>query len=367
MMLVQHYEAAIQRGEIEDDPEQRQVIVSMQRLADELSRTKRKWFSGFGKTSIQGLYIHGPVGVGKTYLVDMFYHYVDEKKKARFHFHHFMQQIDFKLRKIQGQKDPLKQIAKDLSSSVSLLCFDEFLVHDVAYAMILAELFQALESYGVILVISSNTKPDDLYLNGVQRDRFLPAIDIIKTHCEILTLPEKKDYRLGHQPLLDAYLYPLNAQTEQAMERQFLSLATDFEDHGLIRIQNRDIPYVKRAQQAIWFQFDVLCNLPRSQLDYLELAELFSHIFVSAIPRLTAHHTLQTIMFIHFIDVMYDRGINVVISAEVPVEGLYLEGEMKDTFKRTLSRLTEMQSVDYLSRHPRREINNIDAPCDLPR
>lgn len=359
MNLMKQYDEAIQRGEIDDEPKQRDILVHMQRLADELAASDQSWLGWIRKKSIKGLYIYGPVGVGKTYLVDLFYQSVEEEKKARFHFHHFMQQIDFKLRKLQGQKDPLRQIAREIAKSIRLLCFDEFLVHDVAYAMILAELFQALNSHGVILVISSNTRPDDLYLNGVQRDRFLPAIAIIKNDCEVLKLPVKKDYRMGHQPLLDAYLYPLNVQTAQAMERQFLLLAKNMENNGFITVQNREIPYIKYGDQSIWFSFDIICNLPRSQLDYLEIADRFNNIFVSDIPRLTVNHTLQAIMFIHFIDVMYDRGIKIIISAEVPIEELYTQGEMKDTFKRTLSRLMEMQSVDYLSRHPRRTVQNM--------
>ncbi|KTD34915.1 ATPase N2B (nucleotide (GTP) binding protein) [Legionella moravica] len=359
MNLMKQYEAAIQRGEIEDDLNQREILIHMQLLADELTQDSKSWFQWPRKRSIKGLYLYGPVGVGKTYLVDLFYQYIDEKKKARFHFHHFMQQIDYKLRQFQGRRDPLRHIAKEIAQSTRLLCFDEFLVHDVAYAMILAELFQALNTHGVILVISSNTSPDDLYLNGVHRERFLPAIEIIKNNCEVLKIPEKKDYRIGHQPLLDAYLYPLNDQTEHAMEQQFRLLVKEYTLNGSIVIQSRDIPYLKHGSQTIWFSFDVICNLPRSQLDYLELAEQFNTIFVSGIPCLTVNHTLQTIMFIHFIDVMYDRGINIIMSAEVPVEELYVQGEMKDTFKRTLSRLMEMQSVDYLARHPRRIVQNM--------
>lgn len=358
MTLLARYAAAIQRGEINDDPSQRELLVHMQRLADELAEPV-SWFSWGRKNTIKGLYIYGPVGVGKTYLVDMFYQYVAEEKKARFHFHHFMQQIDFKLRQLQGQKDPLRYIAKEISRSTRLLCFDEFLVHDVAYAMILAELFLALQNHGVILVISSNTKPDDLYLNGVQRDRFLPAIALIKKECEVIYLNINRDYRMGHKPLLDAYLYPLNVHTAEVMTRQFTSLAHDIKTDGFITVQNRDIAYFKCGARAIWFTFDVLCNPPRSQLDYLEMAERFDTIFVSGIPCLTENHTLQTIMFIHFIDVMYDRGIKIVISAAVPIDALYVKGEMKDTFKRTLSRLVEMQSVDYLSRHPRRIVQDM--------
>ena len=359
MILATYYDAAIQRGEIDNDPLQRELLVHMQRLADELQKPEPSWFSWSKKKAIQGLYVYGPVGVGKTYLVDLFYECVEEKKKARFHFHHFMQQIDAQLRRLQGQKDPLRIIAKNVAQSIRLLCFDEFLVHDVAYAMILAELLKALHAQGVILVISSNTKPDDLYLNGPHRARFLPAIALIKNNCDVFFLNEDRDYRMGRQPLLEAYLYPLNERTAKTMEQQFILLAKDIKKNGCINIQTRDIPYIQCDQKSIWFAFDVLCNLPRSQLDYLEIADLFDHVFISGIPGLTENHTAQTIMFIHLIDVMYDRGINIIIAAAVPLEELYIKGEMKETFKRTLSRLMEMQSVDYLSRHPRRMVENI--------
>ena len=359
MSLMLHYEAAIHRGEINDDPLQREILEQMERLAADLHKVNSSWCLRLCKQQIKGLYVYGPVGAGKTYLVDLFYQHIEESKKARFHFHHFMQQVDAQLRQLQGQKNPLQLIAKKLAKSVRVLCFDEFLVHDVAYAMILAELLQAIIAQGVILVISSNTPPDDLYLNGVHRVRFLPAIAAIKKNCDVLNLKELRDYRVGREPLLDAYLYPLNGHTQQEMDRQFTFLAPVFTENGVIRIQNRDIPYLKCAEKSIWFSFDVLCNLPRSQLDYLEIADKFDTIFVSDIPVLTEGHTLQTIMLIHFIDVMYDRGVNIIISAAVPVEELYVKGEMAETFKRTLSRLKEMKSVDYLARHPKREVQII--------
>ncbi|KGP62641.1 ATPase [Legionella norrlandica] len=359
MSLITYYEAAIRAGEINDESAQREILAHMQRLVEDLKKPESSWFRWKKKPPVSGLYIYGPVGVGKTYLVDLLYQYVEEENKARFHFHHFMQQIDSQLRRVQGKKNPLLYIAKEIAKSTRLLCFDEFLVHDVAYAMILAELLQALYKHGVVLVISSNTQPDDLYLNGVHRERFIPAIEIIKRNCEVLNLNLKRDYRLGRQPLLESYFYPLNEQTQEAMEKQF-ALTTQEEDRkGFITVQNRDIPYVKYGVRSIWFAFDVICNFPRSQLDYLEIADRFDNVFISGIHKLTENHTAQVIMFIHFIDIMYDRGIKVIVSADVSVEKLYTNGEMKETFKRTLSRLIEMQSVDYLSRHPHRLIKGM--------
>lgn len=359
MKVSTFYQEAIDKGEITDDPRQREILVHMQRLTDQLEKDRHSWFSWIPKHQIKGLYIYGSVGVGKTYLIDMFFEHLPERKKARFHFHHFMQQIDSKLRKLQGKKDPLRQIAKDLAKTTRVLCFDEFLVHDVAYAMILAELLQALIHHGVILIISSNTAPDDLYLNGVQRARFLPAIALLKKHSEVLYLSEKRDYRLGRTAQIEAYLMPLTQKTQQLMEEQYRLLAPQTTEQGFIRVQTRDIPYLRCAEKVIWFDFNVLCNLPRSQLDYLEIAERFDTVFLSNIPALTEKHTAQAIMFVYLIDVLYDRGVNIVISAAVPVDKLYEAGEMKTTFERTKSRLMEMQSVDYLSRHPRRIVQDM--------
>jgi cell division protein ZapE len=354
MNLMTQYDAAIATGEIQNDILQREIIIHMQELADALNQPKSSWFRWRNSNPVKGLYVYGPVGAGKTYLVDLFFQHLEEPKKARYHFHHFMQQIDAQLRKVQGQKDPLRLIAKHIAKTTRVLCFDEFLVHDVAYAMILTELLQALIAEQVVIVISSNTPPEDLYRNGVQRDRFLPAIALIKQYCDVLKLDEPKDYRLGRESLVDAYLYPLNAATQQKMVEQFDLLAEDTREIGVILVQNREIPFVKCAKKSIWFDFNVVCNLPRSQLDYLEIADRFDHVFVSNVPQLTESNTTQTIMLVHFIDVMYDRGIKVILSAAVPVEALYLKGEMASTFQRTLSRLIEMQSADYIKRHPRR-------------
>lgn len=359
MNLLQYYVSAVEKGDIIDDPLQREILTPMQRLEEELKKSSSSWFGWAHKQLIRGVYLYGPVGVGKTFLIDLFYQHLKGTQKARFHFHHFMQQIDTQLRRLQGNKDPLQLIAREIAKKTRIIFFDEFLVHDVAHAMILAELLQALMNQGVILVFTSNTRPDDLYLNGVQRARFLPAIALIKKDCDVLFLNENRDYRLGREPLLDAYLHPLNVYTHEIMEAQFAQLAQEIEHQGVITIQNRVIPYFKCSDKSIWFDFDTLCNLPRSQLDYLELAQKFDHLFLSNIPLLTEHHTSQAILFIHLIDVMYDTGVNVIVSAAGPVEELYVKGEMCHTFKRTLSRLIEMQSQDYLGRHPRRMLQNI--------
>lgn len=355
MMLMRHYEEAIFQGKIKDDKAQRQVINSMQRLANELQLPDHGWFNWLFKIPQPiGIYIQGAVGVGKTYLMDLFYEQVTEQKKARVHFHHFMQQIDSELRARQGQKDPLRLIAAKLAKTIRLLCFDEFLVNDVAHALILAELLKALFARGIVLVITSNTMPDELYLHGLQRAQFLPAIALLKTHCELICLRERRDYRLGRKLLPTAYLYPLNPDTERRLQTEFYALAQQIQEGGFLIIQNRQVPIVRCTERAVWFEFEVICNSPRSQLDYLEIARRFDTIFLANIPILKAEDTVYAILFIYFIDVMYDQGVRVVISAEVALDKLYCTGEMSSAFKRTQSRLNEMQSIDYLLRHPKR-------------
>jgi len=277
----------------------------------------------------------------------MFYHNVAERDKYRVHFHQFMQQVDSQLRRLQGHSDPLQCIAENLAKTTRLLCLDEFLVQDIATAMVLAELIKHLFAHGMVVVITSNTRPDDLYMNGLQRVRFLPAIELIKEHCDVIDLTEHRDYRLGRTPVAKAYLCPLNEATQAIMAAQFNILAKTGYDKGILTVQGRDIPTIKRTQHAVWFAFDVICHLPRSQLDYLEIAQRFHTIFVSNIPVLTTKDTVGALLFTHFIDVMYDNRTQVILSAAAPIDELYIEGEVLTAFKRTKSRLQEMQSVDY--------------------
>ena len=348
MSLLDTYKASVMRAEIRDDALQRQVIPILQRIIDELASARRSWFR---KPRIKGLYLYGSVGVGKTYLMDLFYENIPTQQKSRFHFHHFMQYIDAELRARQGQKDPLRRIAAAFSKSTRVLCLDELLVQDVADAMILTELLHELFKHGVVLVVTANTAADDLYLNGPQRARFLPAIALLKTHCEVFFLNESIDYRLGHQPLFQAYCYPLDHAALASLTEQFKALTFPHlvREDGVLTIQQRSIAFVKCSERVVWFRFDTICNIPRSSLDYLEIAENFDTVFVSDIPLLSADDTTHAVLLIRFIDVMYDRRIRVILSAEAPAAQLYPAGSMLASFQRTLSRLEEMQSIDYLA------------------
>ncbi|STX30050.1 ATPase N2B (nucleotide (GTP) binding protein) [Legionella beliardensis] len=361
MSLIANYDATIASGDIQDNPLQRQVLFHLDRLINDFALQKKSWFNWLKRDSFLGVYIYGPVGVGKTFLMDLFFESIPVEKKLRFHFHHFMQQIDTQLRQLQGIPNPLQRIANDIAKKAQLLCFDEFMVDDVAYAMILAELMQALFARKVILVATSNVAPDGLYRNGVQRARFLPAIAAIKKHCEVVHLGDNRDYRLGRELNLETYISPLGEAANNLLSKQFDFLAPNAQTYGIVTIQKREIPYIKLGNRTIWFDFKVICNLPRSQLDYLEIAERFDTVFVSDIPKLGEQDTVFAILLIHFIDVMYDQGIRLIASAAVPIDELYTQGEMSQAFKRTQSRLHEMQSIDYIKRHPRRAMSYLSS------
>jgi cell division protein ZapE len=349
--LLAYYEASVKASEMVDSPNQRQVLSQLQVITDavDASHTEKHWWQ-WRAQKIQGLYLHGPVGAGKTYLMNLFYAHLPEAHKERFHFHHFMQHVDEALRQHQGRANPLRKIAKKIVKEAHVLCLDELLVEDVADASILAELLDALFAEGMILVVTANTKPDDLYLDGLHRERFLPAIALLKQHCDIMCLDDKRDYRMGLDISPEAYFFPVNAAHEADMLAQFKMCAAGavLNEAGEVTVQHRKIACVREAGRAVWFDFDVICNLPRSQLDYLEIATRFEAVFVSHVPAIGANDPARAVLFIRFVDVMYDAGIRLVLLAEVPLEMIYVDGPMATMFERTLSRLREMQSPGYM-------------------
>lgn len=347
MSLTDQYESAIANGQIVDSPIQRQVLPSMEKLLEGLESKWRFWFRRRSENKVKGLYLYGPVGIGKTFLMDLLYRNIADRHKQRIHFHQFMQQIDGQLRRLQGHSDPLKAIANKLTKETHVLCLDEFLVMDIATAMVLTELIRYIFDFGMTVIMTSNTSPDDLYLNGLQRVRFLPTIALIKQHCEVIHLTGSIDYRLGRELSFQAYLFPLTTNNSERMSKQFDTLVSLDRDISPLSVQGRFIPYVKRSEKVIWFHFDDICNLPRSQLDYLEIANRFNTIFVDNIPQLTSKDTVRALLLTHFIDVMYDKKVRLVLLAEVDIDALYLSGEVSVAFRRTRSRLHEMQSESY--------------------
>lgn len=350
MSLLEKYSLAVQFNDIKDDPAQRRIVGFLDEILFKVNKYNA-WYFKFYPFKVKGLYIMGPVGAGKTYLMDLFYENLTTTHKARFHFHHFMQQIDKKLRQLQGTPNPIAMVVKQLAKQVKVLCLDEFLINDVAYAMILAALLKELFKRGITLVVTTNTEVDLLYKDGVGRERFLPAIGLIKKYCNIVTIYSENDYRLGRTEEIKTYFYPLNKKSEKLLEEQFQKIAQISDDCGEIYILNRPIKFIKAAQSTIWFKFEDICNIPRCQLDYLEIASKFDTVFISEIPVLSKKPTVQTLLFMHFIDVAYDRGMRLFLSAEVNADNLYIEGELLVPFARTVSRLQEMQSMDYLRRH----------------
>ncbi|MBA4695984.1 MAG: AFG1 family ATPase [Legionella sp.] len=354
-MLIDQYHADVDANIIQYDVQQVDILRTLQSLADAFTPVATPklniWQRWFGlKPRLKGVYLYGPVGRGKTYLMDLFYREVGTPHKQRLHFHTFIKSVDEQLRKKQGQKDPLKIIAKEWAATTRLLCLDEFLVQDVAQAMILAELVPALFEEGVTLVTTSNTMPDNLYENGMQRARFLPVITLLKQHCHVLSLVGKKDYRCEKITAGKTYWHPLNALNAQAFEEQFITLATQqglMQNQGTILIQNRLIPFIQRGERCIWFEFEVLCGIPRNTLDYLDITEQFDYIFLSNLPQLNPDNIVPALLLSQLIDVIYERRVHLVLLAAVPLENLYPKGKLLSMFERTHSRLQEMQSINY--------------------
>lgn len=361
MTILNTYETLLAQGDIEDDAQQRAIIVVFDKLIGTLQQQilPRKWWPWRKRSTpaVKGVYLFGSVGTGKTFLMDLFYQSLLDHKKARLHYHHFMQQVDVALRRLQGVSDPLREIARQLARSVRVLCLDEFLVQDVAQAMILAELLTAIFHEGIILVTTSNTPPQDLYRDGVQRERFLPAIALLESHCQVLSVQQVRDYRLEKHQYLETYFYPATPANNEQFVSQFENLEPEVaklaaEKNGKLCVQDRLITYIQCHGKTVWFDFQVLCNIPRSQLDYLELAERFTTFFLSNVPKLDTASSTLTVLFIQLIDVLYDQGIRLVIYADVALDALYVQGPMAAEFKRTYSRLKEMQSLEYRRRHP---------------
>ena len=351
MSLQYRYQQLIDAHAIKPDAQQQAVIEKMLPRYEVLiqvikSENKKNIFSRlFKKKSILGLYLWGEVGIGKTFLLDLFFDALPFLEKKRLHFHVFMRYIHEQLRILQGTENPLTALAKKIRSEAMVLCFDEMLVEDIADAMLLGDLLKHLFQEGVCLITTSNQKPDDLYLGGLQRQRFLPAIELIKKNTEVLHLLTKTDYRQQYLKEAGTYYFPLNAKAESALEKSFLVFAVEeVQDHAMITIQNRSIPSRKLSGKTVWFEFSVLCETARSALDFIELTERFDTILLSGVPELTQASTDVLLRFIRLIDVLYDAHTQLILSAAVPIKELYRGERYGFVFQRTASRLVEMGS-----------------------
>ncbi|QHE85808.1 cell division protein ZapE [Hydrogenophaga sp. BPS33] len=348
------YEAALRERGYTSDPAQERAVEALERCASEWTVYKRKRSNSLKKLFInpdipRGVYMYGGVGRGKSFLMECFFEAVPLRRKTRLHFHEFMREVHRELRDLQGQADPLDELGARIAKRYKLICFDEFHVADVTDAMILHRLLNALFKAGVGFVTTSNFHPDGLYPDGLHRNRILPAIELLKERLEVLSVDNGTDYRRRTLNHIQLYHCPLGPQTDAAMEEAFRALADVGDQDPVMHIEARQIQAVKRAGGVIWFDFRTLCGGPRSQNDYLEIASQFHTLMLSNVPQMAVRQASEARRFTWLVDVLYDRRVKLVMSAAVPPEELYVEGPMSHEFPRTVSRLTEMQSQEFLS------------------
>ncbi|MCP4884021.1 MAG: cell division protein ZapE, partial [Flavobacteriales bacterium] len=290
------------------------------------------------------------VGRGKTYMMDVFFHSLPFENKARMHFHRFMQRVHAELRQHEGKKNPLELVADSLASETKVLCFDEFFVSDITDAMILANLLEALFARGITLVATSNIEPENLYRNGLQRARFLPAIGLILQHCQVVNIDSGIDYRLRKLSQAGIFHFPLDAGAEKNLHQYFEHFADSSSvQETEITINNRQIKVEKEAQGVLFIAFSHLCESARSQFDYIEIAKLYHTVLLSDVRQMGAESDDAARRFIAMVDEFYERKVKLIISSEVSMEELYSTGRLTFEFERCCSRLKEMQSHEYLS------------------
>jgi cell division protein ZapE len=358
MSPLQYYQSQLKKRAIHEDSAQHKIVVLMDALYHQLkaqhsccASIKRdiQKLLALKQKPVRGLYLWGGVGRGKTYLMDILYNLYPYEDKARMHFHRFMQYVHHALNQHQGKKNPLKAVAKEFSKSVKLLCFDEFFVSDIADAMCLGNLLQHLMDYGVTLVATSNIYPDELYKNGLQREKFLPAIAALKRFTNVVELGGDKDWRLQQLATLKLYHYPLNTQAEAALQQSFAMFSSDGEKDKTISVIGREIKCRYVSNNIIWFDSTILLESARSALDYLEIARSFHTVLISNVTRMNEHKEDVARRFISLVDIFYERHVTLIISAEVDWPQLYQGRRHQFEFERTLSRLTHMQTQEYLA------------------
>ncbi len=348
------YEAALKERGYTSDPAQERAVDALERCALEWAEYKQRRSNSLKKLFVnpdipRGVYMHGGVGRGKSFLMECFFEAVPLKRKTRLHFHEFMREVHRELRELQGTVNPLDELGARIAKRHKLICFDEFHVADVTDAMILHRLLDALFKSGVGFVTTSNFHPDQLYPDGLHRDRILPAIALLKERLEVLSVDNGTDYRQRTLTHIQLYHCPLGPEADAAMEATFARLAEVGDQDPVMHIEARQIHALRRAGGVIWFDFRTLCGGPRSQNDYLEIATQFHTLMLSNVPQMSVRQASEARRFTWLVDVLYDRRVKFVMSAAVPPEELYLEGPMSHEFPRTVSRLSEMQSAEFLA------------------
>lgn len=360
------YQQALDAGEYQADAVQRQAVTQLDHIYQALQQTPavsapvgglrgkfNRWLGKSGETApqrpAQGLYMWGGVGRGKTWLMDMFFHSLPGDRKLRLHFHRFMLRVHEELTELQGQENPLEIIADGFKEQTDVLCFDEFFVSDITDAMLLATLLQALFARGITLVATSNIPPNDLYRNGLQRARFLPAIDLINQYCDVMNVDAGIDYRLRTLTQAHLYLTPLDEQTRQTMDRMFVKLAgKEGEAAPVLQINHRPLQAIRAVDGVLAVDFHTLCEEARSQLDYIALSRLYHSVILYNVRVMGPLKENTARRFLALVDEFYERHVKLVIAAEVSMFDIYQGERLKFEYQRCLSRLQEMQSEEYL-------------------
>lgn len=338
------------------DPAQQRVVQQLQDLQaqilaqESLASKLRRWLPGSPERSgFRGVYLWGGVGRGKTFLMDLFFTSLDIKQKQRIHFHRLMSDIHRRLKMLGDQEDPLDQVAADIAAEIRVLCFDELYVSDIADAMILGKLLDGLFRRGVTLVTTSNSPPEKLYTGGLQRDRFLPAIRQLEKHTEVTELAGDTDYRLQLLQKAGTYLTPPGDAARESLQLYFDEIATSaITEQHVLQILGREIRTLRCAKGVVWFDFAEICDGPRSQEDYIEIARWYPTVIISDVPQFTPELENPARRFIALVDEFYDRRVKLIVSAAVGTDDLYIGARLTFEFQRTTSRLIEMQSDDYL-------------------
>ncbi len=342
------------------DPAQLAVVAEFQRLADALAAPGAPGTGGvWGRLKSwiaepppppRGIYLWGGVGRGKTFLMDLFFRLAPVTRKRRVHFHRFMLEVHRGLHALKSKPDPVDRVAADLADAAELLCFDELFVEDITDAMVLGRLFRGLLQRGVVLVFTSNARIDELYRDGLQRERFLPAIDLLQRHCVTVSLDGDTDYRLRALESANTYLVPHDAEAERRLAELFDRVAGDEAvSTAPIEVLGREIPVRRAAEGVCWFEFSALCEGPRSKADFAELSRFFHTVLIGDVPVLGVESQDPARRFIELVDELYDRRVNVVLSAAAAPEALYAGRRLAAAFERTASRLREFTSPRYMA------------------
>lgn len=353
MNVLEFYQEALSHRGFQADAAQQRAVDRLQQAYDEWVEYKSKRSNRLTRLITRpevprGVYMWGGVGRGKSFLMDSFYSVVPVVRKTRLHFHEFMRGVHRQLDELKGVADPLDEVARRVAKKYRLICFDEFHVSDVADAMLLYNLLKALFDNGVSFMMTSNYQPDTLYPDGLHRDRMLPTIGLLKERMDILNVDSGNDYRKRAMEQVQAYLTPLGADTDRALRSAFSRIAETMDEDPRVNIEGRDLRALRKAGGVIWFDFTTLCGGPRSQNDYLEIASRFHTVILSSVPLMSAAMSSEARRFTWLIDVFYDNKVKLIISAEVAPEELYTQGMLSNEFHRTVSRIIEMQSREYM-------------------